>query len=86
MFRIHHEWALQDAKAKLSAVVDLAATEGPQRITRHGRSAAVLLSEADFQRMRGRRRESLSTFLARSGLGTLDIDRNSEDEGREIDL
>ncbi len=86
MLRVYHDWPLQDAKAKLSALVDRAASEGPQRITRHGRSAAVLLSEADFQRLSGRRRQSLSAFLARSGLGTLDIERDSDDVGREIDL
>ncbi len=37
----HHPrvWSLQDAKAKLSEVVRLAQTEGPQTITLHGEPA-----------------------------------------------
>ena len=45
-------WQLQDAKARLSEVLKKAAREGPQHITLHGEPAAVVLSEADYQRLR----------------------------------
>lgn len=38
-------WTMQVAKAKLSELVKLAQLEGPQEITMHGKSAAVLVSE-----------------------------------------
>ncbi len=42
---------LKDAKSKLSAVVDQAARGKPSVITRHGKSEAVLLGFADWQRL-----------------------------------
>ena len=81
------EWQLQDAKANLSQLVNRALDEGPQRITRHGRGAAVVLSERDYERLVARTRGTLSEFLARSPLGAVEIDvRNHDDAGREIDL
>ncbi len=45
-------WCLQDAKARLSEVVRHAQTNGPQRVTLHGRDAAVIVSAEDFDRIR----------------------------------
>ena len=85
--RVKGDWQLQDAKANLSQVVNKALEEGPQRITRHGRPAAVLLSERDFERLLKRKRGSLSEFFARSALRGLEIpERDHSDTGREIDL
>ena len=84
---IHAEWQLQDAKANFSQVVNRALEDGPQRITRHGRGAAVILSERDFERLIARKRGSLSEFLARSPLSEIVLeDRDHTDTGREIDL
>jgi prevent-host-death family protein len=40
----HHSrtWSLQDAKARLSEVIRLAQTEGPQLVTVHGKSAVTI--------------------------------------------
>ena len=43
-------WQLQEAKARFSEVVNKALTEGPQRVTRHGESAVVIVSEAEFRK------------------------------------
>ncbi|MEO5367802.1 MAG: type II toxin-antitoxin system Phd/YefM family antitoxin [Magnetococcus sp. WYHC-3] len=45
-------WQLQEAKARFSELVRRAAAEGPQEITLHGEAAAVLVSRAEFDRMR----------------------------------
>jgi prevent-host-death family protein len=45
-------WALQDAKARFSELVRASAKE-PQHITVRGEPAAVLLSEAEYDRLRG---------------------------------
>ena len=37
-------WQVQNAKARLSEVIERACTEGPQMITRHGAERAVVLS------------------------------------------
>lgn len=45
------ELQLRDAKATLSAVVDLAVAGEPTVITRHGRKEAVLVSFEEWQRI-----------------------------------
>jgi antitoxin Phd len=83
--RIKGDWQLQDAKANLSQVVNRALEDGPQRITRHGRPAAVLLSERDFKELAARKRGSLVEFFAQ--FRGLEIpDPNPADTVREIDL
>ena len=48
-----HSWQIQDAKARLSEVIRGAEQDGPQEITYHGRSVAVLLSRAEYDRLAG---------------------------------
>ncbi len=58
-------WQLQEAKQQLSRVVDLAAKEGPQTITRHGSEVAVLVSIDDYRRLRETERPTLKEVLLR---------------------
>lgn len=44
-------WPLQDAKNKLSELVDTARREGAQTITRHGKPVAVVLSAEAYARL-----------------------------------
>jgi prevent-host-death family protein len=44
-------WALQDAKARFSELVRRVRSEGPQRVTVHGRDEVVVLSAEDFGRL-----------------------------------
>ena len=46
------EWHLQDAKNRFSAVVELALGGEPQRVTRRGRPAVVVLSVEEYERLR----------------------------------
>jgi len=46
------EWQLQEAKNKLSQVIQLARTQGPQTVTLRGERAAVILSAADYDSLR----------------------------------
>jgi prevent-host-death family protein len=66
-------WQLQDAKARLSEVVKKAAKEGPQHITLHGQPAAVVLSEADYQRLRKRPKRFID-FIRHSPLKGIELD------------
>lgn len=69
-----HSWQMQEAKSRLSEVVKDAASEGPQEITAHGKSVAVVLSRADYDRLAGTG-ESLVAFMRRSPLaGAEDIE------------
>jgi len=62
-----HAWQMQDAKAKLSEVVKCAEIEGPQSITVHGRSVAVLISRPMFDFLTGNG-QSLVDFMRQSPL------------------
>lgn len=64
-------WQMQEAKARLSEMVKRAETDGPQDITVHGRSVAVLLSRAEFERLSGQA-VSLVDFMQASPLVGLD--------------
>lgn len=44
-------WSLQDAKNKFSAVVAAALEGEPQRVTRHGKPAVVIISAEEFDRL-----------------------------------
>jgi len=68
-----HVWQMQEAKARLSEVVKCAESEGPQNITLHGQSVAVVVSRAMFERLTGND-HSLVDFMRRSPLyGAEDI-------------
>ncbi len=77
-------WQLQEAKNKLSEVVEKAIQDGPQRITKWGEDAAVVVSAKDFDRMK-RGKQSLAEFLRSSPLRELDLDR-AKDFPREVGL
>ena len=60
-------WQIQEAKARLSEVVKGAEREGPQELTSHGRSVAVVVSRAEYDRLAGTG-ETLVAFMRRSPL------------------
>ena len=45
------DWPLQDAKNRFSAVVDAALAGVPQRVTRRGRPAVVVLAVDEYERL-----------------------------------
>ena len=67
------EWQLQEAKNKLSEVVDAALVEGPQLITRRGRETAIVLSYEDYRKLVVSQ-QKLSEFFRQSPLAGLDLD------------
>ena len=60
-------WQLQEAKARLSEVVKSSQRDGPQEISVRGQAAVVVLSKADYDRLK-RRKPSFVEFLRRSPL------------------
>ena len=58
-------WTVAKAKAKLSEVLEKAQSEGPQTITRRGRSAAVVVAADEWER-KTKRRGNLAEFFAAS--------------------
>jgi antitoxin Phd len=66
-------WQLQEAKNKLSRVIENAVNSGPQIITKRGVEVAIVLSYAEYQKMIASR-GSLSTFFRNSPLAGTDVD------------
>jgi prevent-host-death family protein len=65
------QWQVQEAKARLSHLIREANQNGPQEITAHGRSSAVVMSREDFDRLSGQG-ESIVSFFKRSPLSGFD--------------
>jgi antitoxin Phd len=66
-------WQLQEAKNKLSEVVDEALKKGPQIVTRRGKEAVVILSSTDYKKML-LRQTRLSQFFSESPLAEVSLD------------
>lgn len=60
-------WQMQQAKARLSELVERAQRDGPQDITLHGRSVAVVLSRSAFDSL-SVKAQSLVEFMRNSPL------------------
>ncbi|HEV3330921.1 MAG TPA: type II toxin-antitoxin system Phd/YefM family antitoxin [Bryobacteraceae bacterium] len=60
-------WTVAEAKAKFSEIIDRAMSEGPQTITRKGRTAAVVVGAEEWQR-KTMRAGNLAEFFAGSPL------------------
>jgi prevent-host-death family protein len=79
-------WQLQEAKNRLSEVVRKACSEGPQVITLHGSTAAVVVSAQDYGRL-SRPKGKLVDFFRNSPLVGIKLNlTRSRDTGRKIDL
>jgi len=60
-------WTVAEAKAKFSELLERAKSEGPQKITKHGRTTAVIVA-ADQWKEKSQRKGSLAEFLMASPL------------------
>ena len=60
-------WTVAEAKAKFSEVIDKAKSEGPQTITRNGRTAVVIVAAEEWER-KTKRKGNLAEFFAASPL------------------
>jgi len=61
------QWTVAEAKARLSELIEQARSTGPQTITRHGRTAAVVVSAEEWDR-KSKRVGNLAEFFAASPL------------------
>lgn len=75
-------WQIQEAKNKLSEVVEEAIENGPQILTRRGEEVAVVLSLSEYRKLK-KKQTSLSEFFRQSPLEDLDlVTRNENDFSR----
>lgn len=78
-------WQIQEAKNKLSEVVEEAIESGPQILTRRGLEVAVVLSYPEYLQLK-RKQAPLSEFFQRSPLADLDLERDRSPVRPEPDL
>ena len=80
------EWQLQEAKNRLSQVVDRAMNDGPQTITLRGKPAAVVVSFNEYRKLT-LPRTGLSQFFQQSPLHDVELDLcRSADFSREVEV
>ena len=65
-------WQLQDAKNKLSEVIERALKQGPQLITRRGEKAVIVMSYKEYARLKNSGTK-LSEFFRASPLTKVDL-------------
>lgn len=80
-------WQLQEAKNKLSELIDRTLSEGPQVITRHGVEVVVVMPYARYRRLTAPD-QRLGDFLLASPLreSGLVVERDRSTALREVDL
>ena len=79
-------WKLQDAKNRFSELVDKAADEGPQIVSRHGKPAAAVVSFEEYKKLL-RPEQNLFEFIQQSPWFGVELElERSKDMGREVDL
>jgi prevent-host-death family protein len=80
-------WQLHEAKARFSEVFRLARSEGPQRVTRNGGEAVVIVPAEQFDRMTAlhEQPDSLVQFFREAPTGGAKLDlRRKRDTTRDI--
>jgi prevent-host-death family protein len=79
-------WTVAEAKAKFSEIIERAMSEGPQTITRSGRTAAVVVGAEEWQR-KTNRAGNLAEFFAESPLRESGLKlRRLKERSRKINL
>jgi antitoxin Phd len=56
-------WAVQDAKAKFSELLEACVNNGPQIVTKRGAEAAVLIPVAEWRRLQAAAKPTLKELL-----------------------
>ncbi len=65
-------WQLQEAKSKFSELVRMAISKGPQHITLRGEEVAILLSKAEYDSLKGKKKNFVD-FINSSPLKGVDL-------------
>ncbi|MGD0830354.1 MAG: type II toxin-antitoxin system Phd/YefM family antitoxin [Terracidiphilus sp.] len=78
-------WQVQEAKTRLSEVIEEARSKGPQIITRHSKERAVILSIEEYRSLVAHKPDLKAYLLGGPKVENFEIERE-RDTGREIDL
>jgi prevent-host-death family protein len=78
-------WQVQEAKTRLSEVIEEANSKGPQFITRHGAERAVILSIADYRALTAHKPNLKEYLLGGPKVDSFEVPRD-RDKGRKVSL
>jgi antitoxin Phd len=78
-------WQVQEAKTRLSEVIERARTEGPQTITRHGAARVVVLSIEDYNALTAHKPDFKAHLLGGPKFDEFSITRD-RDAGRDVEI
>jgi antitoxin Phd len=78
-------WQVQEAKTRLSEVIEEANTKGPQIITRHGAERAVVLSIAEYRALTAHKPDLRAYLLGGPKVDSFNVPRD-RDTGRDVSL
>ncbi len=70
------EWTLAEAKNRFSEVVKRALAEGPQRVSRRGDDAVVVVAQDEYDRLTGARPDFKTLLFEGPDLDQLDLTRD----------
>ncbi len=78
-------WQVQEAKTRLSEVIEEAYRKGPQFITRHGAERAVVLSIRDYRALTAHKPNLKEYLLGGPKVDSFEVPRD-RDKGRKVSL
>ena len=78
-------WQVQEAKTRLSEVIEEAHSKGPQFITRHGAERAVILSITDYRALTAHKPNLKEYLLGGPKVDSFEVPRD-RDKGRKVSL
>ena len=79
-------WTVAEAKARFSEIIERAKLEGPQTITKRGRTAAVVVAAEEWER-KTKRAGNLAEFFAASPLSGSNLRvRRLKTQAKKINL
>jgi antitoxin Phd len=78
-------WQIQEAKNKLSKVLDEAIKHGPQIITKRGVETVIVLSYAEYRKVMLNKKK-LSDFFRESPLAEVDLDLRRDKSGLRANI
>jgi prevent-host-death family protein len=78
-------WQVQEAKTRLSEVIEDANNKGPQIITRHGSERAVILSITDYRALTAHKPDLKEYLLGGPKVDSFEVKRD-RDTGRKVRL
>lgn len=79
-------WKVQDAKSRLSEVMDKAQSEGPQIITKHGTERSVVISIEEFRRLTEPKKSFIEHLLSGPKFDDFELPPRQIDPPRDLNL